>query len=43
MVSAPYALQAFSGDLFNKEVITQTKEALEQSQSTRDSDQGASK
>ncbi|MFV1960406.1 MAG: TetR/AcrR family transcriptional regulator [Acidimicrobiia bacterium] len=43
MVSAPYALQAFSGDLFNKEVITQTKQALAQIPTTLESDQEASK
>ena len=43
VASAPYSLQAFSGELFNKEIIAQAKQAIGQLQATRDTDQEASK
>ncbi|MCZ6504351.1 MAG: TetR/AcrR family transcriptional regulator [Actinobacteria bacterium] len=43
MASAPYTLQVFSGNLFNTEVIAQAKKAIEQLQTTGDTDQEANK
>jgi hypothetical protein len=36
LAAAPYSLQVFSGDLFDKEVITETKKALAQLEQNRE-------
>lgn len=38
MAMAPYALQVYSGDLFDQEVIAQTKEALSQIETNQEAD-----
>lgn len=43
MAAAPYTLQAFSGDLFDKEIMAQTKQAIEQLQPTGDTEQRATR
>lgn len=43
MASAPYTLQIFSGDLFDREIMAQTKQSIEQLQPTRDIEQRATR
>ncbi|MEE8374993.1 MAG: TetR/AcrR family transcriptional regulator [Acidimicrobiia bacterium] len=43
MASAPYTLQIFSGELFNREIMAQTKQTIEQLQPTPDTEQRATK
>lgn len=43
MAAAPYTLQALSGDLFDKEIMAQTKQAIEQLQPTGDTEQRATR
>lgn len=43
MAAAPYTLQALSGDLLDKEIMAQTKQAIEQLQPTGDTEQRATR
>ena len=43
MAAAPYTLQAFSGDLFDKEIMAQTKQAIEQLPPTDHTEQRAAR